>query len=450
MNDRTDPYALDPQLIREPPTTFWGCLPFVGPGFVLSASIVGSGELIATTMLGAKVGFVALWVILLSCIVKVALQIEFGRHTIAHGQTCMESINELPGGKLFRTGWMVWIWLALWPVKILQVGGIVGGVAMLLHFVLPGVSVTTWCWIAAITVALLVSLERYQMIEKSSMFLIALFTVLTLTSVIALAWTPYAASWEDFASGLAFQIPAGSMLVVVGAFGLTGVGGDEIMQYTYWLLEKGYAAYVGPFDNSDAWHCRARGWTRVMMLDALLSMVAYTITTVAFFVLGAAVLHERGEVPSEDRLIETLASMYTNTLGSWAKWVFLAGAFVVLFSTLFSALAAWTRIFGDAISLPLGFRFRDPAIRRPLVFALAWIFPITWATVFVGHGKPIHLVLLGGVATTAILLMVVVAALYFRLFSTRPGLRPSLWYDLALWVSALSIAVFACAAWWNR
>ncbi len=450
MSSRSDPYALDRHLIREPPTTLWGCSPFVGPGFVLSAAIVGSGELIATTMLGAKAGFVALWVIVLSCIVKVALQIEFGRHTIAHGQTCMEAINDLPGGKLFGTGWMVWIWLALWPVKILQVGGIVGGVAMLLHMVLPGVSVPAWCWIAAIIVALLVSLERYKMIEKSSLFLIALFTALTLTSVIALAWTPYAASWDDFASGFSFQLPAGSMLVVVGAFGLTGVGGDEIMQYTYWLLEKGYAAYVGPFDGSEAWHRRARGWTRVMMLDALLSMMAYTVTTIAFFVLGAAVLHARGEIPSEDRLIETLASMYTNTLGPWAKWVFLAGAFLVLFSTLFAALAAWTRVFGDAISLPLGLRFRDPSIRRPLVFALAWIFPITWAAVFVGHGKPIHLVLLGGVATTAILLMVVVAALYFRLFATRRGLRPSPWYDLALWTSALSITAFACAAWWHR
>ena len=63
---------------------------------MLSASIVGSGELIATTTLGAEVGFAALWVILLSCVVKVALQLEFGRHAIIHGLTTMESMNQLP------------------------------------------------------------------------------------------------------------------------------------------------------------------------------------------------------------------------------------------------------------------------------------------------------------------------------------------------------------------
>ncbi len=281
-----DPYALDPRLVREPPETLWGSLRYVGPGFVLSASIVGSGELIATTVLGAQAGFIALWIIMLSCVVKVALQIEFGRHTISYGQTAMQAISQLPGPKLRNTGWMVWLSLALWPVKILQMGGIVGGVGMLLHLVLPALSVAAWCWVAALSVALLVSLERYQMIEKSSLVLLMLFTLLTLTSVVALQWTPFAMTWDDVVNGFTFQLPPNSMLVVVGAFGLTGVGGDEIMHYTYWLLEKGYAAYTGPYDGTEAWNRRARGWIRVMTLDALLSMVAYTVTTVAFFILA--------------------------------------------------------------------------------------------------------------------------------------------------------------------
>ena len=52
-----DPYALDASFVREPPTSFLGKLRYIGPGFILSASIVGSGELIATTILGAQAGF---------------------------------------------------------------------------------------------------------------------------------------------------------------------------------------------------------------------------------------------------------------------------------------------------------------------------------------------------------------------------------------------------------
>ncbi|NET32603.1 MAG: divalent metal cation transporter, partial [Cyanothece sp. SIO1E1] len=74
-----------------PPVRFRDKLKYLGPGFVLSASIVGSGELIATTTLGAQAGFITFWVIIISCLVKVAVQLEFGRHTIMTGETAMQA-----------------------------------------------------------------------------------------------------------------------------------------------------------------------------------------------------------------------------------------------------------------------------------------------------------------------------------------------------------------------
>ena len=65
-----------------PPKTFIQRLKYLGPGFILSAAIVGSGELIATTALGAKAGFITFWVVLVSCLVKVTLQLEFGKNAI--------------------------------------------------------------------------------------------------------------------------------------------------------------------------------------------------------------------------------------------------------------------------------------------------------------------------------------------------------------------------------
>ena len=62
----TNSYQIDESQIAEPPTRFFEKCKYLGPGFILSASIVGSGELIMTTLLGAEAGFVTLWVILLS------------------------------------------------------------------------------------------------------------------------------------------------------------------------------------------------------------------------------------------------------------------------------------------------------------------------------------------------------------------------------------------------
>ena len=93
----TDPYRLDSSSITPAPANFRQKLKYLGPGFILSASVVGSGELIATTTLGAKAGFVTLWVILVSCLVKVVLQLEFGRQSITRGVSAMNLMNELPG-----------------------------------------------------------------------------------------------------------------------------------------------------------------------------------------------------------------------------------------------------------------------------------------------------------------------------------------------------------------
>jgi hypothetical protein len=340
------------------------------------------------------------------------------------------------------------VWLILQPAKFLQVGGIVGGVALILTIVFPGSSVFLWCWLTVLVVAGLVSWGRYAFIEKVSLILITAFTALTLISVAMLQLTPYAIRTEQLVSGLQFHVPPGAILFLFGAFGLTGVGGDEIMHYTYWLIEKGYAAHTGPHREDDPqWAERARGWIRVMYWDALLSMVVYTIVTAAFYLLGAAVLHARGTIPQGFDMVKTLSTMYTESLGSWANALFLLGAFVVLFSTLFSALPAWTRIFADTFSRVGWGDFEDPVSRRRMIALLAWVFPVVWCLVFLYYKDPPMMVVIGGVATSLMLLLVVFAAAVFRL-RALPELKPSILYDAAFLLSALSIVALAIYGVW--
>lgn len=49
-----DPYALPPEDVKEPPRSLGAALLKIGPGIILAGTIVGSGELILTTSLGAK------------------------------------------------------------------------------------------------------------------------------------------------------------------------------------------------------------------------------------------------------------------------------------------------------------------------------------------------------------------------------------------------------------
>ena len=215
------------------------------------------------------------------------------------------------------------------------------------------------------------------------------------------------------------------------------------MAYNYWLLEKGYASYAGPRNDSQEWERRAKGWIRIMYLDALLAMVAYTFMTVMFYLLGAAILNRQGVVPESSALISTLGTMYTESLGPWARSLFVVGAFVVLYSTLFAALAAWTRMFADAFARIGIFDFGDEKKRRFYIALCAWVIPAIWASLFLFFEKPALMVILGGLPTVGILVIVVFAALYFRYRRVTAGMLPTVGYDVALWTSSIAIGLVA-------
>ncbi|MEX2401162.1 MAG: Nramp family divalent metal transporter [Rhodothermales bacterium] len=440
---KDNPYDLTAEKVREPPGSFRDRLRFLGPGFILSASIVGSGELIATTRLGAEAGFVTFWVILVSCLVKVAVQVEFGRQAIYSGETTMEGLNGLPGPKFGKANWTIWTWLGLMTFKMMQVGGVIGGTALVLTIVFPQVHVAVWCYLTAIAVSLIIYQGKYAPIEKLSLVLIGLFTVLTIVSVVAVQYTDFAFSSAELISGLTFNLPPEVVLVAIGAFGITGVGGDEIMAYNYWLIEKGYAAYTGPYERTEAWQRRAKGWMRVMYMDAVAAMIVYTLMTAAFYLLGATILHRQGILPEGMQLVETLSQLYTRSLGEWAGTIFLAGAFAVLFSTLFGALAIWTRLFSDAFGQIGWMDFKDVEQRRKAIAWLAWSIPLIWASLFLWMQTPAIMVAIGGVATTVILLIVVFAVIHFRYRRAPDELRPGRLYDVVLWISIVSIILVA-------
>jgi len=436
-----DPYQLTKEDIKPAPKSFFGKLKYLGPGFILSASVVGSGELISTTTLGAKAGFVTFWVILVSCAVKVAIQLEFGKQAIRTGETVFTSLNKIGGPRFGKknANWSLWTWLFLWLFKPLQLGGIIGGVAITLNIAFPSVGITWFAVIVGIMVATMVFKGYYFFIEKVSVALMLLFTAFTIVAVFMLQYTGFAFTQDEVLTGLSFKLPKAAVGFAIAAFGLTGVGGDEIVAYNYWCIEKGYARFTGPSEDTDEWRKRARGWIKVMNLDAVLSMVVYTLVTAAFYLLGAAVLFKRGEVPGGFQMIETLSRMYTDSFGPWAKTFFLFGSFVVLFSTLFSALAARTRIFSDLFGQLGWIDFFNRKQRRNTVAVLAWVFPVLWVIALTWVKLPVIMVTIGGIITFFMLLIIVYAGLHFRYKQKQYGLESSKFYDIALWVSCIVI-----------
>jgi Mn2+/Fe2+ NRAMP family transporter len=515
-------FSLSPKDIEPPPTTMLGIVRRLGPGLIIAASIVGSGELIATTKTGAEAGFWLLWLILIGCLIKVFVQVELGRHTVATGRAAMDAMNDVPGPRVRGHGnWMVWYFVVMFVASIAQLGGIVGGVGQALQIAAPltengrryneivdarmtlrvkqaelisvregnegtatdqsaitqletEVAVLqqqvdelgdppqahdTLIWAAILTVitAAMLLVGRYGLIQAVSAALVAAFTFVTIVNVVLLQSNPvWAVTPGEIMQGLSFRLPpqvAGSnldpLITALAAFGIIGVGATELIQYPYWCLEKGYARFTGAISDSAEWGERARGWMRVMRWDAWASMVVYTFATIAFFLLGAAILGRVGLNPSGDEMVRTLAVMYEPVFGEFAQMLFLFGAFAVLYSTFFVATAGHTRVFPDTLRV-LGLIGKSDRIYRRWTAILCVLFPAVALGFYVVIGQPVLLVLISGAFQAVMLPMLALAAIFFRYRRCDRRITPGRLWDLLLWLSALGMLIAGGWLAWDK
>jgi Mn2+/Fe2+ NRAMP family transporter len=471
-----------------PPTNFSGILRRLGPGLIIAASIVGSGELIGTTKTGADAGYSLMWLILIGCVIKVFVQVEFGRYAVAEGVPTIEALDQMPGPRL-HVSWLVWAWLIMFIASaVAQLGGILGGVGQLIASKWPitgdfiarlnlieevrkasveaadkapdaiakldtlaaqlkaapsTVDDVYYSIAVAIVTSIMLLVGRYRVVQNVSTFLVAGFTLVTVFNVFAL---PYFGDvnvgWAPLWHGLSFHLPEkeGALKTALATFGIIGVGASEVIAYPYWCIESGYARFTGKRDGTESWALRARGWMRVMRVDCWVSMVIYTFATMAFYVLGAAVLHHRGLSPSKEGLIRTLESMYTVVFGVWGGWVFLFGAFAVLYSTLFVATAGNARVAADGLGV---FKLikRDDKTRIWWIQILCGTLPFMQLGVYIWSKDPVALVILSGLAQAFLLPMLGLAALYFRYKKCDPRIAPGKTWDVFLWLSVFGMAL---------
>lgn len=425
--------------VAEPPRGWLATAAHLGPSLIISASIVGSGELIVTPKVGAANGFTLLWFIIFTCIVKVFVQVALARLAIVERITTLEALNTVPGPR-WRVSWLMWIWVPMFLGLLFQVGGLIGGVVLVCQS--TGLAAPPHVLLVAITAscALLLATGRYGHVEKGATVMVVLFTFSTLVAMVTLQWTPYRVTAADVIHGLSFQLPA-TFTVAFAAFGITGVGGSELIYYPYWCLEKGYAQHIGPQDGSAGWMTRARGWLRVLHADAALSLVIYTGATVAFYILGAAVLHSRGAQVTDSELIATLSHMYRDTLGDAGGWIFLIGAFAVLYSTFFVATASNARLLADALPIFGLLRYRDDRHRRTAVRLACVGLPVASATIYFFFPQPVLLVLIGAVGQGLMLPFLGLAALYFHHRRLAPVLGIRTAFTICLWIAALAMVI---------
>ena len=449
MSNAADPYTHRVGEERKPPIGFRERLRHLGPGIVISGTIVGSGEILLTSSLGAQAGFLLLWWVLLSCWSKSIVQAELARYIIISGDTYLRALNRLPGRIQTRRGGIAWpipLGLLGFIPSLLTMGGIVGGASQGLQLLI-GFDTVTNTAIVAVAVMAVLGTGAYLRFERSMIALVMSFTVITLVCAITMQFSDYAVSLADLASGLRFDFPLEFAVLALAMYGYTGVNSSESAAYTYWCIEKGWPSHIGADRNDPGWLDRARGWIRVLHTDVWATLILLTLATLPFYMLGAGVLHRSGATPSGLDTIRTLSAMFTDVLGGWSLWLFGCGAFFIFFSTALSGIAAGGRFVPDYL-IELGLLNRHRVNRRHWIRGYVLIVPVTSFILYLTFESPVLLVTIGAVTAALFLPLQSGATLWLQSRFLDPRVRPGTLAKGALkTVFVFQLAMAAAVIW---
>ena len=179
---------------------------------------------------------------------------------------------------------------------------------------------------------------------------------------------------------------------------------------------------------------------KVLRWDAWCSMAVYTISTVSFYLLGAAVLGRAGLHPEGMDMIRTLSAMYEPVFGEWAVGIFLIGAVVVLYSTFFVNNASSAFVWSDAV-----FQIRGGEKSGTTRYSLHRFFcialPLTAFVLFYFIPKPKAWIMFAGMMQTLMLPLLGYAAIKFRFDAGSRSFRTRRLGDIMIFVSAIALCV---------
>lgn len=383
--------------IREPPVGLWARLRNIGPAIVVSGCIIGSGELIVTTTMGARYGYTFLWAVIICTTIKYFIQIELGRYCMINNYTTIQALNQIPGPKWRNTSWLVYVFFLAVILLISALSGILASVGGIMAVNFPVFGANFWHFIIFLVVGIILWWGFYHVMEPLVTGLVISFSLVVLVSVFLIQGTPYQFGLQDVAMGLKFKIPPGGGAIALGLMGSVGMTAFEMFFYPYWIQEKGYSSFIGkkPEKNLDDYYRRAAGWIEVMRADTLIATILAVVLTIAYYIMGASILHKLEVLPAGLDVVKDISNIFTATYGRWAYWLFMFGGFCTLFSTLVVFGASWGRMWAD-LCASMGFTdWEDEKLRFNWVRGWQILFLISCLAFAWGIPKPVTMIIFG-------------------------------------------------------
>jgi Mn2+/Fe2+ NRAMP family transporter len=314
----------------------------IGPGLLLAATGVGGGDLATGSIVGSLLGTAVLWAVIVGAFLKYVVTEGLARWQLATGETFIEGVaHRLGRGVIF----VFLPYLLLWSLFVGSAQMSACGIA--LHALLPVFDDATTGKIVFGMLSSLIGMGLvfkggYRLFEKVMRVCIGvMFVTVVLTAV--LLWPGTAAVLRGLFVPTIPDLTGIGLTWTVALIG--GIGGTlTVLSYGYWMREEGRGG------GDDLWVCR---------VDLGVGYAMTAIFGIAMVIVGSTIQIE-GQGAT---LLVTLSDQLGDIVGPAGKWLFLAGAWGAVFSSLLGVWQAVPYLFADCWGLMQG-RFDPEAAQR--------------------------------------------------------------------------------------
>jgi Mn2+/Fe2+ NRAMP family transporter len=342
----------------------------LGPGLIVAAAGIGSGDVVSATVGGATYGVTLLWAIALGAFFKFVLTEGIARWQLATNLTLLE------GWALYLPGWVkayFGVYLVLWTVAV--TAALTNATGLGIENLTGGAIPRSWGAVAHSFIgAAFVLVGGFAGFDKAVKVLVGVmgFSVLACA---ALTFPPPA----DVAAGMVPIVPAGSGVYVLSLVG--GIGGSiTMLGYSYWMREEKIA---GPgclkFVRGDL--------SVAYIFTALFGMAVMLIANRAFFVSGTQI--------SDAQAVSRMAEVLGSILGPFGFWAYAVGFWACVFASLLGVWQSVPYLYADFYS---AVKNASVAERRAMTqvtsrpYRLALLFVTLAPLPFAFMGRPLFII----------------------------------------------------------
>ena len=373
---------------------------YLGASVIITATALGSGELILWPYITSQVGLGLVWLAILGITLQYFLNMEIERYTLATGETAVTGFSRmwLPWGVIFVLGAIL---PNTWPGWASS-----GATVFTFIFGLSEGAVPIISTIFLLSIGLAVSLSPviYQTLEKAEgIMVILVLAFVVLAIVVATEASAWADVLRDAPAGAADLPNIVSELGAASLFGavvFAGAGGANNLVQSNYIRDKGMGmgvhipnivspitgdevaapslGYVMPptAENERRW----RRWWKIANQEQLLTFWAIgALLLVSLSVLVFSTVGVQENAGTDLEFISGQGDAFASTIGPWFEMAFYVAGFLMLFSTNIGVVDYVSRLSGDALKITF---LKDSTFWSESKIYLT----VTWFMIIVGSG----------------------------------------------------------------